>query len=333
MKWPRRTPSRRAQMAIAATGTVVVIAALVEMGSSLPAIGQIRHPNPLWVAAALLAELASLVAYALIVREVLGAWGVSGRTRALLRATVGGIAIGATLPAGQAVSTTYWYRQLRREGAEPRLAAFALGAAAIAGALSLAMLLVIGVAVAGTRGPLAGVRIPVLFAGATLLVLRVLFRRRINALARRLGGRWLLTPPIAGGVRRKTLVAIATFAYVNWLLDCLSLIAALAAVRASVPAESVLLTYTLAQLVNQLPLLPGGGGTVEVSLSLGFAAFGHTSGEVIAGVLLFRLIACWGLVPIGWLAVALDGRSLAPGRLRRALSVPSPVGNEPAPEH
>jgi putative heme transporter len=74
------------------------------------------------VAAALLAELASLVAYALIVREVLGAWGVRRRTRALLRATVGGIAIGATLPAGQAVSTTYWYRQLRREGAEPRLA-------------------------------------------------------------------------------------------------------------------------------------------------------------------------------------------------------------------
>src|SRR5262249_517456 len=133
----RRTPSRTTRVVIAGAVVVVVIVVLLEMGSSLPPIGQISHPNPLWLAAALLAELAALVAYGLIVREVLGAWGVRGRTRALLRATVGGIAIGATVPAGQAVSTAYWYRQLRREGAEPRLAAFALGAAAIAGALSL----------------------------------------------------------------------------------------------------------------------------------------------------------------------------------------------------
>jgi len=52
------------------------------------------------------------------------------------------------------------------------------------------------------------------------------------------------------------------------------------------------LTYAIAQLVASLPLLPGGGGTVELSLALGFAAFGHTSGSVIAGVLLFRLISC-----------------------------------------
>jgi uncharacterized protein (TIRG00374 family) len=115
-------------------------------------------------------------------------------------------------------------------------------------------------------------------------------------------------------------VGIATFAYLNWLLDCLSLVAALAAVHASVPAESVLLTYALAQLVNQVPLLPGGGGTVEASLSLGFAAFGNTSGQVLAGVLLFRLITCWGLVPIGWLVVGLDGRSVAPRRLLRSVS-------------
>jgi uncharacterized membrane protein YbhN (UPF0104 family) len=307
-------------VAIAAAGTVVVIVALLELGSSLPPIGQISHPNPLWVAAALLAELGALVAYALIVREVLKAWGVRGRTRALLRATVGGIAIGATLPAGQAVSTAYWYRQLRREGAEPRLAAFALGAAAIAGALSLTMLLVVGVAVAGSRGPLASVRVPVVCGAAVVLVLRVVFRRQIVEVARKLGRRWSLTPPLAGSYCRRTLVAIATFAYINWLLDCVSLVAALAAVHAGVPAESVLLTYALAQLVNQLPLLPGGGGTVELSLSLGFAAFGNTSGEVLAGVLLFRLITCWGLVPIGWLGVGLEGRSLAPRRLRRLAS-------------
>jgi uncharacterized membrane protein YbhN (UPF0104 family) len=54
----------------------------------------------------------------------------------------------------------------------------------------------------------------------------------------------------------------------------------------------VLLTYALAQLVASLPLLPGGGGAVELSLLAGFAAFGDASSEMIAGVILYRLISC-----------------------------------------
>jgi uncharacterized membrane protein YbhN (UPF0104 family) len=75
--------------------------------------------------------------------------------------------------------------------------------------------------------------------------------------------------------------------------------------------------------VNQLPLpLPGGGGSVELSLSLGFGALGHTTGEVFAGILLFRLISCWGLVPLGWLVVAIDTRLPARRRARRAHRCP-----------
>ncbi|MDX6566247.1 MAG: hypothetical protein QOE10_1909, partial [Gaiellales bacterium] len=40
----------------------------------------------------------------------------------------------------------------------------------------------------------------------------------------------------------------------------------------------------------------------------GFAAFGHTSGSVVAGVVLYRLISNWGLVPIGWAAIAAHHR-------------------------
>jgi uncharacterized membrane protein YbhN (UPF0104 family) len=70
--------------------------------------------------------------------------------------------------------------------------------------------------------------------------------------------------------------------------------------------------------VNQLPLpLPGGGGSVELSLSLGFGALGHTTGEVFAGILLFRLISCWGLAPLGWVVVAIDARLPAGRRVRR----------------
>lgn len=299
-------------------GGAIVVVCLLQMWSSLPRVDQLGHPNALCLTIAILAEVASLVAYALIVREVLAVWHVRGHVPALVRATIGGIAISTTLPAGQALSLTYWYRQLRRAGAKPKLASFALLAAGSAGAVSLAGLLLAGVAMAGDGGPLGGARVPLLAAGVVLVALQILFRRRLSDWARRLLGRYGLTPPDDASNGRKRLINIGVLACLNWLLDCGSLFAALLAVSAAVPVHGVLVTYALAQIVNQLPLpLVGGGGTVELSLSLGFSAFGHTSGEVFAGILLFRVISCWALVPLGWLVVAFDNRRAARRRAPR----------------
>jgi hypothetical protein len=106
---------------------------------------------------------------------------------------------------------------------------------------------------------------------------------------------------------------------------------ALRAVGASVPATGLLLVYALGQVVQSLPLLPGGGGTVEASLALGFAAFGHTSGPVVAGVLLYRVINTWGLDPIGWgghpRQRETPARSLRSFRLKRSTEMPDSDGN------
>jgi uncharacterized membrane protein YbhN (UPF0104 family) len=180
--------------------------------------------------------------------------------------------------------------------------------------VSLVGLLVLGVAIAGDAGPLGGARFPILAVGCCLVALRLALRRRLGRLARKALSRWSLDVPDESAFGRGKLAAIAAYAYLNWLLDLGCLFGSLAAMHASVPVQSVLLTYALSQIVANLPLLPGGGGTVEVSLILGFAAFGQTSAEVVGGVLLFRLISCWGLVPIGWLAVALDRPGLRRGR-------------------
>jgi len=317
--------TRRARLALLSLAAAAVAVVMLRASSSMPSLGAIRHPDALWLSLALATELASLVAYALLVHSLLALWGVAGRRRALLRATVGGIAMGASLPGGQALSTAYWYKQLRREGAERGLAAVVLAGAMFAGALSLAVLLVVGVAVAGDAGPLAKARLPILAGAGALLVLRLALGRRLYALLRRVLRRFSVAFPEDVAIARRRRFAIAGLACSNWLLDCGCLLAALAAMHASVPWRSVLVTYALAQVVASLPLLPGGGGTVEVSLSLGFAAFGRTSGAVIAGVLLFRVISCWGLVPIGWLAVALDGSRLSLQRPRAWLGRPVPV--------
>jgi hypothetical protein len=303
-----RIPKRPLQIVLVALVASLLVWAVFRSRSALPSLGRLRHPESSWLTIAVLAELGSLAAYALIVRELLRVGAVRARLSALARATLGGIAMSASLPGGQVASAAYWYRQLREEGAGRSLTALAMAGSMVAGVVSLAVLFVAGVVAAGGEGPLAAARTPIVEVAAGIVILAVLFRDR----AWRLGRRLVPGLPAEYSPSRRSLVAIGLLAFANWLLDCVCLWAALAAMHASVPVRSVLLAYTLAQLVASIPLLPGGGGTVEASLILTFTAFHHASAAVVAGVLLFRLISCWGIVPIGWLGVALDRRSLLP---------------------
>lgn len=304
-----RIPRRALRLSLMLAAAAVTVGVGFRSRSLFAPLAHATHPQVGWLSVAVAAEVASLAAYALIVRNILGFAGVTARMRSLLQATVGGIAMSASLPGGQAASAAYWYRRLRREGAETGVAALAMIGSMLAGVLSLATVFVIGVAAAGDHGPLATARVPILAAGATMLILYSIFRKRLTGASIWFARRFPPKGTNDVSATRRGIAAIATLAHANWLFDCASLYAALAAVHAHVPAQSIVLTYAIAQLVASLPLLPGGGGTVEVSLALGFAAFGHTSGSVIAGVLLFRLISCWGLVPVGWLAISLDRRA------------------------
>jgi uncharacterized membrane protein YbhN (UPF0104 family) len=294
-------PKQPVKIVLVGLVAALLVLAAFRSRSVLPSLGRLRHPESSWLAIAVLAELGSLAAYALIVRGLLRIGGLAARISALMRATLGGIAMSASLPGGQVASAAYWYRQLREEGAGRSLTALAMVGSMVAGALSLAVLFVAGVVMAGGEGPLAAARAPIVEAAAVLVIVAVLFRDRAFRLGRR------LVPGLPAGYTpaRRRLLSISVLAFANWLLDCTCLWAALAAMHADVPLRSVLLAYTLAQLVASLPLLPGGGGTVEASLILTFTAFHHASAGVVAGVLLFRLISCWGLVPVGWLVVAL----------------------------
>jgi uncharacterized membrane protein YbhN (UPF0104 family) len=307
-----RIPKAALRIIVAAAAIAAVTVVAFRSRSLLPELGRLRQPDLRWLLLAVLLQICSLLAYVLIVRELLRVGDLVARVPTLLRATVGGIAMTSSLPGGQVASTAYWYKQLRREGAGRSLAATAMAGSMLAGLLSLVGLLVAGVAVAGGEGPLATVRFPILTACAALIVLAVAFRGRVARTLARLARR--LAPGLPGGfaLTRRSLLAIGVFAFANWLLDCACLYAALHAAHADAPSRSILLTYTLAQLVASLPLLPGGGGTVEASLILGFAAFPHSAGSLLAGVLLYRLVCCWGLAPVGWLAVLVENHPLRP---------------------
>jgi putative heme transporter len=207
-----------------------------------------------------------------------------------------------SLPGGGGVSSVYWYQQLCRRGADRPLAAIVMLAASVTGLVTLVYLTVLGVAVAGSHSVLGGVRGPILIGAVLFLAVRIYFHRPIAS-----GFRWLARRSagpderiVAQHVPPREFATLMLLGYLNWLLDCVTLLGALLAVHAAVPWAGVLLAYGLGQLVASIPLLPGGGGTVEAALALGLVAVGGRTGAIVAGVILFRLISAWGIVPLGW---------------------------------
>ena len=256
-----------------------------------------------WLAAAVAAEAVSILAYVLIVRRLLAIGGVGASLLSLTGTTVAGIALLNTLPAGQAVSSGYWFQQLHRRGAARGVAAVALFGAGLVGALSLVVLTAIGFLIGGSaHGALAAARTPVLVGAAIFIATRVFAHRPLKRglcwMVRRLTGDET-TYPIAA-VKPREYVALALLGYVNWIFDCLVLVFALDAVHAAAPWRAILVVYALAQLATAVPILPGGGGTVEASLTLGLATYG-AHGAVAAAIVIFRVISAWAFVPIGLL--------------------------------
>jgi putative heme transporter len=292
---------------VGAAAALALIAVLVLRSSSVTGnLRQLSHPRPLLLGVAVSLEVLSILAYALMLRQLLGRGGLPTRTLPLLRMTLAGIAMSASLPGGTAASTLYWFRELRHEGAERSRAALVMAEGMALGIISLLALLVLGVAIAGASGPLAAARIPILVASGAAFIGVVLFQPWVKRALHPLFARLPFPQPIAGHApsRGESVVTLALLALTNWALDCAVLALALAAVQVHTPMRGLLLAYCLAQIVAAIPLLPGGAGTVEASLILGLAAFGHTTGPLVAGVLLYRLLSNWGLIPIGWGAVA-----------------------------
>jgi uncharacterized membrane protein YbhN (UPF0104 family) len=286
-------------------GTVAVIGAaayliLVRRGSIEHSLSRLGSAQPGWIAVAVAAELASLVCYAALVGVLLRLGSVTVPFRALFSLTVIGIAMINSLPGGQAISTIYWYQQLRRYSVQRSVAAFALLVSSLVGIATLVLLAAGGLA-AGGHGFASQARLPVLVAAACIVIGAVVARGRLvpaaRWAARRLSGPDASPEQPAGTHHLLLLLALG---FLNWLFDAAVLFAALAAMGRAVPVRGVVVAYTLGQLVSAIPILPGGGGTIEATMAAGLVLAGGAGTAVIAAVILYRSVSAWGLVPLGW---------------------------------
>jgi uncharacterized protein (TIRG00374 family) len=160
---------------------------------------------------------------------------------------------------------------------------FAAGAAAI---LWDRPLLLVGRAAQSVRNRIRRKRTPL-----TGLPQRLLRER--NSVTMVLGERWWEALLLAAG---------------RWMLDYLTLLAAVVAIHGDPRPSTVLLAFCAAQFLGTLPLTPGGLGFVEAGLTGTLALAGVPAGAAVVATLAYRLVSFWLPIPAGAVAAILHRR-------------------------
>lgn len=281
------------------------------------ALRQLRTPHLGWLALAVVAELTAMSAYAHMQRRLLSSAGVRASRLDHVRLAYAAHSLNETLPGGPAFSTRLNYQQMRRFGASPAVASWAIALSGILSSAALAAITVGGALWAG--GATHWSHFLVLVGAAALLItgVRQVTRRpslvdaplaAFNRLRRRPAteGRERVTGFLdqlrAARLRPAHGVTVAVLALLNWLLDaaCLWLCFGAVGERPAASATTVL-AFCAAMAAGSLTIVPGGLGIVDSALILGLIAGGVGSSSAVATVVLYRLISFGFIMSLGWL--------------------------------
>lgn len=299
----------------------VLIVAFLSLRDKLPSGAAVRSAivaaDTGWVAVAVVAEFVSMAMFARQQRRLLTAFGVHMPRHRALALSYSRSAIAISLPAGSAISAAYAFRRFRADGASRRTAATVMVLSGLVSFAALAALFATGalaaaavhVGVAWHTEP-AATRVPVVLTTALLAVVGLfawqsgVYHQHTRARLP-LAARWPRLAPLTDafarsrqvGGRHWTLALGAAVA--NWLTDLLCLYAAARAFDLPVSLVEIGAVYLTVQIVRQVPLTPGGIGVIEVSLLAGLLSAGAGEAGAAATVLVYRLLSCWLVIPVG----------------------------------
>ncbi|WP_433362675.1 lysylphosphatidylglycerol synthase transmembrane domain-containing protein [Actinoplanes sp. CA-142083] len=306
--------------AVAVGAVVIVLGAELVLGwSSLAdALRQLRTPHVGWLALAVVAELVAMNAYGRMQSHLLRSAGVRAPLVDHLRLAYAAHSLNETLPGGAAFSIRFNYQQMRRFGASPAIASWAIALSGILsscalGALTLASALAAGgntdwqhlvwltiAAIALIFGVRHAARHPEMFR-SPLAALNRLRRRpatdgedRIRGFVQQLQAAKL--SPAHG-------VMASALAVLNWFLDAVCFWLCFRAVGET-PADLtvVLLAFCAGMAAGTITIVPGGLGIIDSALILGLMAGGVAAPAAVAVVVLYRVITLGFILGIGWLS-------------------------------
>jgi putative heme transporter len=321
-------------------GFVVLVLLLRRRGEFAAAWHELGTASLGWVAAAIGAESVSLLSFAALQRLTLRLSGSVIPLPGLFALSLANDAIAATVPGEPAVSSAYRYRYYRRRGASGASAGWTIFTVLIGQAIGMALLLLVGVLVAlagSTSAVGAGVTaagLIIVVAAGAVLVRRDLVLQLAAGLvraARRVTGhpRGSIGERIEGALARmreiplsrRSTAAVVAIAFAVWGCDFCCLVCSFHAVHAAIPWHGVLLAYGVAQVAGSFPLIPGGFGIVEGSLSVVLIAYGVGRVPAVAAVLAFRVVNFWLAIAAGWATAGMIAL-----HLRRLARTARPVG-------
>jgi hypothetical protein len=274
----------------------------------------LAEADPVWLAAALLAEIVAVVAFSVIQRRLVVNLGGDLSRRRSIELTLTSGAISSALPAGAALGAGYTYRRLRRAGLRGGDAGVTMVASAgmLTGALLLLYLVLTGPTLLDQLADVIGrnhVGGLVVLIGA--IVLYVIVKPRHPSRPGDEPAGWL-----AERVRnsRATFRAVPSQAWwissvsavVKWIADFAVLAAATFAVGASVDFVALATVYVGIQVIRQIPLTPGGIGIIEAALLAGLVTAGAAAAPAAAAVVIYRVLTVWLILPAGAIAALAD---------------------------
>lgn len=292
------------------------------------AFGELDEISPLWFVAMVALQVGSYACMWGIQRLAVRAdhWGP------VILSQLAANSFGRVVPGGVAATGAMQYAMLVRAGVPAAAAASGMTASSLLvfGTLLALPLLALPAILTGvavdpklTRAALAGAIVFVLMvAGGAACVIwdrpLELIGRAAQALHNRLRRkrepltwlpeRLLRERDIVVGVLGREWWKALLLAAGRWVLDYLTLIAALYAVGATPRASLVLLAFCAAQLLGTMPLTPGGLGFVEAGLTGTLALAGVGAGAALVATLAYRLVSFWLPIPAGAVAAVVHRR-------------------------
>jgi uncharacterized protein (TIRG00374 family) len=313
-------------------GVAVALLLGVEGAWLAPYFGRGAHAltrtEPVWLLAAVVAEMVSMLSFAGLQRLIPRAGGVRVRLREAAATVLAGNALSVTLPGGSVLSLAYTSRRMRTWGASGSLTGFSLAASAALSTIGLTGLAAAAASAVGNSTRLGWGVVEIATVVMPIVILMGLLRRPglIRALATTLVAGWARIRPAHADRARILLDSALTelavirprtrvwasglaFALLNWVADALCLLASGRAVGITVPPGTLLLAYAAGMAAaSAVPLLPGGLGPLDAVLVLVLTHSGAPLATASAAVLIYRAISFALVAATGWVILAIQQR-------------------------
>ncbi|GAC67103.1 lysylphosphatidylglycerol synthase transmembrane domain-containing protein [Gordonia soli] len=279
--------------------------------------------NWVWIAACIVAALASMDSFAQVQRALLRSAGVRVSQWKSLSVVLAANSVSQTMPGGQVLAPAFTYRETRKWGATPVVASWQVVMSGLLAGVGLAVLGFGGALLAGAKTSPFSVVFSVVGFIAVAVILQYLASHPEsleNTGIRMLG--WLnqvrnksddhgiarlretLEQLRAVQLNRRDTAISFGWSFFNWVADVGCLMFACWAVGAEPSIAGLMVAYAASKAVGTaVPLLPGGIGVVDAVLVPALTSAGMPAADAILAVLVYRIISYVLVAAVGWVII------------------------------